>query len=254
MHTEDKEAATAVLEMALALYRVTKNTKYLDAAKIAADHVLTYTWAYRIDTFREDSSAAKKNISTFGAVTVSPENEHLDPFITTGLIELGLILDEPIYTQIGIQSLWWALDGRWAIPVPGAGAKQPEQFINTRWFYDNDVNQRGEFRDIPEIGWTATQPSYQFLKVGGALVYADLLRGVGIDGCEIMSLKRLDSEIEIMLQDTLKQEHQVLLIVKNLESKSCQIDQQPIDTIMLETGYPILLKPGEIRKISLKIE
>jgi hypothetical protein len=218
--TEDKEAAYFGLEAAISLYRTTGDPKYLEDAKKVADYVLTYTWAYRIRTFPKDSLVKVHQVDTWGATSVSPENQHFDPYNNTALILTGLFSGESAYTELGLAMLYFALDGRWSIPQgQNCGRKQPEQLLNTRWFYNvESVVRRGDYRDIgEEWAWPQVVPCLEYLSVGGACLDLRTGRGIGIDGCKITILEYSHIRTVISLQDTLGCSHSILLKLFNYQ-------------------------------------
>jgi hypothetical protein len=162
----DREAAIAALEACVQLYETTRDSGYLDDARHAVDNLLTYTFVYSIRTFGTDTDAFARQISTFGATLVSPENQHLDPFpLGLSMLKYGQYAQDPVARQAALESLRFCLDGRWAIPEK-EGLKQSEQFAHTRWYYNTFFTRRGNFRrgmpifGLPdsEHGWPQVIP------------------------------------------------------------------------------------------------
>lgn len=189
----DREAAIAVLDACLQLYDLTRDERYLLDARLAADNILSYTLVYNISTFGTGTDATRQTISTFGASIVSPENQHLDPVPTApGLILYGLYTNDEVCIQAGIESMKWALDGRWAIRED-AGLKQSEQLLHTRWYYNAFFSSRGDYRrGMPilgrtdsEHGWPQVVPSAAFLGTGQVLVDWQTGRVAAVDGWHI---------------------------------------------------------------------
>jgi hypothetical protein len=176
--TADREAAIGDLDACLQLFELTGESRYLADARLAADNILSYTMVYPITTFAPGTDAASGSISTFGASIVSPENQHLDPVPTApGLLLYGIYAGDEVCVQAAIESLRWALDGRWAIRE-AEGLKQSEQLLHTRWYYNTFFTRRGDYRrGMPlwgrtdsEHGWPQVVPTQAFLACGQVLL------------------------------------------------------------------------------------
>jgi hypothetical protein len=220
--TEDKEAGYFGLEAAIALYRITGDDQYLQDAKRAADYILTYTWAYRMRTFPQGSMATVNQVDTWGATSVSPENQHFDPYNNAALILTGLFAGEPAYCELGLAMLYFALDGRWSISQgANCGRKQPEQLLNTNWFYNvESVVRRGDYRDInEEWAWPQVVPCLEYLGVGGACLDLRTGRGIGIDGCKVTSLEFSNAKMVVLLEEIMGCSHSVLLRIFNYPNR-----------------------------------
>jgi hypothetical protein len=196
--TADREAAVAALDACLQLYELSGDDQYLLDATLAAGNLLSYTMVYPITTFGVDTDAVRSNISTFGATIVSPENQHLDPVPTApGMVLYGLYAGDEICVQAGIESLKFALDGRWAI-AEAEGLKQSEQLLHTRWYYNDFFSRRGDFRrGMPlwgrtdsEHGWPQVVPSAAFLGTGQVLLDWHTGRAAGVDGWRIEQTRK----------------------------------------------------------------
>lgn len=255
--TEDKEAAYSGLEAAISLYRLTGDPKYLNDAKQIADYVLTYTWAYRIKTFPQDSLAQVYQVDTWGATSVSPENQHFDPYNNAALVLTGLFSGQSQYTELGLAMLYFAMDGRWSIPQgENCGRKQPEQLLNTNWFYNvESVVRRGDYRDSgEEWAWPQVVPCLEYLSIGGACLDLGTGRGIGIDGCKIATLEFSPDRTVVLLQETLGCSHSILLKLFNYPKRTFMITHdiasRELPWSRIEPGIRIdLMKNQELKLI-----
>ncbi|MFL5735318.1 MAG: hypothetical protein ACJ78Q_19335 [Chloroflexia bacterium] len=219
----DREAAIAALDACLMLYELTGEEEYLRDGKHAADNVLSYTMTYRITTFGPDTDGVKQGISTFGASIVSPENQHLDPVTTApGLALYGLYAGDEVCLQAGIESLRWALDGRWAIREE-EGLKQSEQLLHTRWYYNTFFSRRGDYRrGMPlwgltdsEHGWPQVVPTACFLATGQVVLDWPTGRTAVVADWQLEETEREPGKVSIMLTPlhaTAEGENAVLLL------------------------------------------
>jgi hypothetical protein len=198
--TPDREAALAALDACIQLYELTNDERYLEDAGVAAGNVLSYTMVYPIRTFGPDTDAVRREtrISTFGSSVVSPENQHLDPVPTApGILLYGLYAGDDVCVQVGLESLKWTLDGRWAIREE-EGLKQSEQLLHTLWYYNTFFTRRGDFRrGMPlwgrtdsEHGWPQVVPSAALLGAGQLFIDWPSGRAAAVDGWQIEKVQR----------------------------------------------------------------
>jgi hypothetical protein len=263
----DREAAIAALDACITLYELTDDPRFLAAARPAADNVLSYTFVYPITTFGPDTDAVRRGISTFGATTVSPENQHLDPVATApGLLLYGLYTGDEIAVQAAIETLHWTLDGRWATPE-AEGLKQSEQMLHTRWYYNTFFSRRGDLRiGMPlwgrtdsEHGWPQVVPTAAFLGTGQVLLDWRSGQAIGVDGWQITrSFKPSDSQVVLELTAPHGLEDQasgaMLLKVLRLPQSTVAIEHGEHSTVsaaQLEHGY--LLHVPQSRAITISL-
>jgi hypothetical protein len=267
----DREAALAALDACINLYEVTGAARYLAAARAAADNVLSYTFVYPITTFGADTEASRRNISTFGATVVSPENQHLDPVATTpALLLYGLYAGDEVAIQAAIETQHWTLDGRWATPEP-EGLKQSEQMLHTRWYYNTFFAQRGAVRiGMPlwgrtdsEHGWPQVLPAATFLSTGQVVLDWQSGRAVGVDGWQVThSRQAVDGLVVLELTPTHSAGDQALqaLFLKVLRLPQSTLQLTLSDTTItvraaqLEHGYLLRVPFSSTLTISLNLQ
>jgi hypothetical protein len=100
---EDKEGAFAALQGFMALYELTKESKYLKWAEHACDVVLTYLVVWDIDF--PASRLRDHDFKTRGWTAVSVQNQHIDVFgvlITPDIYRLGQHLNSDELKKIAI--------------------------------------------------------------------------------------------------------------------------------------------------------
>lgn len=264
----DREAAIAALDACITLYDLTGDERYLAAARGAADNILSYTFVYPITTFGPDTEASRRQISTFGATVVSPENQHLDPVATApALLHYGIYTGDEVAIEAAIETLHWTLDGRWATPEPD-GLKQSEQMLHTRWYYNTFFSRRGDVRiGMPrfgrtdsEHGWPQVVPTSAFLGSGQVVLDWRTGRGIGVDGWQVTrSYKTAESQVVLELDatDSLndRESRAMLLKVLRLPQSSLQIElngeRSTVSTTQLEHGY--LLHTPQSCAITIKL-
>ena len=264
----DREAAIAALDACITLYDLTGDERYLIAARGAADNILSYTFAYPITTFGPETEASRRQISTFGATIVSPENQHLDPVATApALLLYGIYTGDEVALEAAIETLHWTLDGRWATPEAD-GLKQSEQMLHTRWYYNTFFSQRGDVRiGMPrfgrtdsEHGWPQVVPTAAFLGSGQIVLDWRSGRGVGVDGWQVTrSHKPSDSQVvlELAPTDSLddRASRAMLLKVLRLPQSTLQIElngeRSTVSATQLEHGY--VLHAPQSRAITISL-
>lgn len=74
----DKESAMPVLRSALALYRITNDRQYLDAAVHTSYYLSTWLWHY--DGIYPDDDFSQYGYHTFGGTWVSVQHHHIDNY------------------------------------------------------------------------------------------------------------------------------------------------------------------------------
>ncbi|HEX6292190.1 MAG TPA: hypothetical protein VFZ66_23580 [Herpetosiphonaceae bacterium] len=250
----DREAAIAALDACITLYELTDDPRFLEAGRGAADNILSYTFVYPITTFGADSDASRRRISTFGASTVSPENQHLDPVSTAPCLLLyGLYTGDDVAVHAAVETLHWTLDGRWAFDEPD-GLKQSEQLLHTRWYYNTFFSRRGDVRvGMPlwgrsdsEHGWPQVVPTAAFLGTGQVVLDWRTGRAVGVDGWQV-SQSQQPSEREVVLKlaptdSAADQGHAAMCLkVLRLPQSRLQLDlngeRSIVQSSQLEHGY-----------------
>jgi hypothetical protein len=100
---EDKEGAFAALQGFMALYELTKESKYLKWAKHACDVVLTYMVVWDIDM--PPGRLRDHDFKARGWTAVSVQNQHIDVFgvlITPDIYRLGQYLNSEELKKIAI--------------------------------------------------------------------------------------------------------------------------------------------------------
>lgn len=264
----DREAAIAALDACITLYDLTGDDRYLTAARGAADNILSYTFVYPITTFGPETEASRRQISTFGATIVSPENQHLDPVATApALLFYGIYTGDEVALEAAIETLHWTLDGRWATPEPD-GLKQSEQMLHTRWYYNTFFSQRGDVRiGMPrfgrtdsEHGWPQVVPTAAFLGSGQIVLDWRSGRGIGVDGWQVTRSEK-PGELQVVLElaptDSLDDQasRAMLLKVLRLPQSSLQIElngeRSIVSATQLEHGY--LLHAPQSHTITLSL-
>jgi hypothetical protein len=123
-----------------------------------------------------------------------------------GLILYGLYSGDEVCVQAGVESLKWALDGRWAIRDKD-GLKQSEQLLNTRWYYNTFFAQRGDFRrGMPlwgrtdsEHGWPQVIPTSAFLGTGQLMVDWPRGRAVAVDNRQVENMQKEGDTLTLTL-------------------------------------------------------
>lgn len=263
----DREAAIAALDACLNLYELTDNERYLRAAQLAADNILSYTLVYSIRTFGPDTDARRRQISTFGATIVSPENQHLDPVATApGLLLYGLYANDPVAIEAAIESLRWTLDGRWAISE-AEGIKQTEQLLHTRWYYNTFFAQRGDYRrGMPifgrsdsEHGWPQVVPVAAFLGTGQIVLDWRTRRAAAVDGWNIAEVQPGADSVQLTLTSVgaSAADQMLLKVVRLPEQATVQVAingaVQAITTEHLLHGTLLPVPAAERVAITLKL-
>ena len=80
----DKEAGTLATEAYLALYEATRERKWLERAKVAADYAETWIWAWNMPMPEDESDEAlhwKKGVSTVGANKINSTGAGVDQWM-----------------------------------------------------------------------------------------------------------------------------------------------------------------------------
>ncbi len=171
---EDKEAGAGFLHACIALYQATKDPKYLDWAKDAADWLLTFIYFYNTG-FREGTPCYER-IDTTGWTSVSVQNHHIDVwgnFMVSDFIKLGKFTGEVLYEDVGKMLFFATLQGiatkeyMWGYEREG---DQSEQFCQTNYYQDGT---RGGWRG----GFSHWHPAWipaSTLVAGVKLKYSEL--------------------------------------------------------------------------------
>lgn len=154
----DKEAGHAILRAMLLLYEITRENKFLIAAKRAGHFVSSWQIIYDIP-FPKGSDLDKRHFKTCGGSIVSVENMHTDPYIlfTLDFLQLWKYTQDNYWKERAIAGLQFALQ-MVASEHDTQGYKewfvgwQPEQFNHTTWGYYNlnslfpyKINPKGKF-------------------------------------------------------------------------------------------------------------
>ncbi|HEX4443639.1 MAG TPA: hypothetical protein VHZ81_08730 [Galbitalea sp.] len=102
--SEDGYAAVMAF---VALFRATKEPRWIDLARRAADWMLTFRYSYDV-AFDEQTLLGRYDFSTRGADNASPSNQHLHAYglvCTAELFELSEALNDPFYRDRAEETL-----------------------------------------------------------------------------------------------------------------------------------------------------
>mmetsp|Transcript_121604 Transcript_121604/g.192493 ORF Transcript_121604/g.192493 Transcript_121604/m.192493 type:complete len:871 (+) Transcript_121604:174-2786(+) len=155
---EDKEGAWAGFEAFLALYEVTTDSRWLDAANYAADFTLTYTYMW--DMNLPPGRLRDHNLKTRGWTAVSVQNMHLDVYgvlYTPRLWRLGQLSNRPELFRIA--ELMYRSCGQ----MIDARGSQGEQLQQTRFAQAGDMSNPERYRGGYVEGWTVFWIAAHFL-------------------------------------------------------------------------------------------
>ena len=166
---EDKEGAALALQAFLALYDSTKDRKYLEDARHAADVVLTYTVLWNIDL--PPSRLRDHAFRTKGWTAVSPQNEHLDVWgtiVAPDIYVLGQIDGREDLKRLAI--LMYRTCGQM---IDTAGS-QGEQMQHTNYLQGSRDPNTATYRGGYNESWTVFWITAHFLT--GAARFTELIR------------------------------------------------------------------------------
>ena len=161
--SEDKEAGAGVLHGALALYEATRNQKYLDWARDAADWLMTWIYMYDVDL---PSSAPMHGIlHTVGWTVISVQNQEIDnwgAFLAPDFYQLGTELNDKRYSAIA-RNLFQAQTQTIVRP----GAMQGKTHVGSQPEHCNQTNTT----HVRNGGWRGTCWTYDISWVYAATLY-----------------------------------------------------------------------------------
>lgn len=136
----DKESSSPLLRSALALYELTKNKRYLDAAVKTAYYLCTWIMYCTID-FSKGSLLGQMGLDTFGSTSVSTPHQGLDQYALRDVISFLKLheLTGNIQWKERAAAMWCAAcqgisDGTMYVNgrLRPAGS-QDEAYFHTRW-------------------------------------------------------------------------------------------------------------------------
>jgi hypothetical protein len=160
---EDKEGAFGAFQGFLALYELTKEDKYLEWAKHAAEITISYTVVWDIEF--PAGRLRDHNFKTRGWTTVSVQNMHIDVygvFIAPFVYKLGLYTKNEKLKQLA--KIMFLSCGQ----LIDAYGSQGEQLQQTNYTQDHllEKNHIGSFRGNYIEDWTVFWITSHFLNAG----------------------------------------------------------------------------------------
>jgi len=155
---EDKESGIIALSSMVALFKATRNEFWLEAAKKAADYVLSWFYVWDVP-FSRNTLLHTLNFKTSGWGSVSIENNHIDCYLfdlSNSLDFLGNSTEDEFY-QNASKFIYNSIVER-LIQYDGhdVGIKLtgfvPEVIQQTNWDYGS--GGKGTYNQINAFGWT----------------------------------------------------------------------------------------------------
>jgi hypothetical protein len=129
-----------LLNALVELYRYTRKSRFLNAACLCADHLLSWRYTYNV-IFPTGSICRDQGVTTYGMAPASVRNRHIqnwDTVAAVSLAELSRWTGDPVYVRSALDNLIQSCqlveqgDGKLGIPMGG----QSEQWYATEfhWF------------------------------------------------------------------------------------------------------------------------
>lgn len=247
--TEDKEAAIITVEAGVMLYEATGNQRFLKDAKKAADQVVSYMMMHNVQ-FSQGTSLGEQGFKTFGTTLVSPEHNHIDPYTTAALVKLGVYSNDLKYAQAGVYNLQATTQD-----IQESNLQREIWYQGPWWYFD----RLGKGNAQPwSVGWSQILAASVYQEVGGIFVSQRATSGIGIDGCQIDSIKGTDTEIFFTCRETIGQDHEVELCIPDFswEQGTLCIDGKEVTCFpkhkWVHEKVRITLQANEKSQISIK--
>lgn len=137
-----------LLNAYMELYRYTQETRYLDAARLCADHLLCWRYTYDV-IFPAGRICREQGVSTYGMAPASVRNRHMqnwDTVAAVSLTELSKLTGDPLYARSAldnlIQSCQLVEQGDGALGIPKGG--QSEQWYATEFYWFGSFGEYGK--------------------------------------------------------------------------------------------------------------
>ncbi len=167
---EDKEGAWAAFQGFLAMYEVTHEIRYLQAATHAADVVLSYMYVW--DVPLPAGRLSDHGFKTRGWTAVSVQNMHLDVYgvlCAPAFWRLGQLTDRSEYQHAA--RLLYVTCGQLLDPRGGQGEQIHQTNYAQHYDYDNLAGVRGDYVEQWNVYWISAH----------FLVAAAQFREMGVD-------------------------------------------------------------------------
>lgn len=142
------EDAYNLLNAYAELYRYTQRPQYLSAARICADHLLSWRYTYDV-VFPEGTICQKQAVSTYGTAPASVRNRHLQNWDTVAAVTLTDLSEwtgDPFYARSAldhlVQSCQLVEQGDGVLGIPKGG--QSEQWYATEFYWFGSFGHYGK--------------------------------------------------------------------------------------------------------------
>lgn len=149
---EDKEGAWAALQGFMALYEVTGEQAYLDAAIHAGDVVLSYVYLWDVDL--PPGRLTDNNFKTRGWTTVSAQNMHLDVYgvlCTPEFWKLGELTGKKDYQRMA--RIMLVACGQLIDPLGSQGEQMHQTNYAQHYDYKDLKGVRGDYVEQWNVYW-----------------------------------------------------------------------------------------------------
>jgi hypothetical protein len=137
-----------LLNAYMELYRYTGEIRFLDAARLCADHLLCWRYTYNV-VFPVGTICREQGVSTYGMAPASVRNRHIqnwDTVAAVNLTELSKWTGDPDYARSAldnlIQSCQLVEQGDGALGIPKGG--QSEQWYATEFYWFGSFGDYGK--------------------------------------------------------------------------------------------------------------
>lgn len=135
LQVPDSESTAALLESAMALYRVTRSDEWLIVAKRAAEQGATWVMPYDYD-YPEWTVFGQMRMKTNGTVFANVQNKHSAPGICThsgiSLAELSEATGDPLYRSL-FDDIAIAIPQHVSTAERPILTKEPEKYLPSGW-------------------------------------------------------------------------------------------------------------------------